>query len=166
MLAFGGAAAGVAAAAMGSLVWWRRRQAEADPFGEESGRGLPETPPSPQAVERGFETEDMSGGLMAWLSLGLAVAIGLSILAMILMLHAFNHSREEAPRLTAQQQTQIATPLPHLQAAPYSEIAALRRHENERLSQYGWVDPLHARARIPIDQALARMVGQNLDAAP
>lgn len=166
LLAFAGALAGVSALFMGQAARKRALESGVDPFGEETGRGEPSDPPAPQAVAKGFETEDMSAATMGLLSAGLAIAIAVSIWLMVLMLHSFQADREQAPPLTAQQQAPIATPLPHLQDHPLRDIAALRRTEADRLDHYAWADPQHTRARIPIGEAMQRTIGQSLDAAP
>lgn len=166
LLAFAGALAGAGALALGIAAKRRHQPSGANPFDEATGRGIPQTPPSRQAKSKGFETEDMSAATMGMLTIGLGLAIAVAIWLMVLMLQSFHARRDEAPSFTAQQQAPITPPLPHLQAAPYSDIAALRRHELGRLAAYAWVDPQHRRARIPIDVAIGRTVGQSLDAAP
>ena len=166
LLAFAGAVAGVSALFMGQVARKRMLESGADPFGEETGRGQPSAPPAPQAVAKGFETEDMSAATMGLLSLGLAIAIAVAIWLVVLMLHGFRADREQVPALTAEQQTPIATPLPHLQDHPLRDIAALRRTESDRLNHYAWADPQHTRARIPIGEAMQRTIGQSLDGVP
>ena len=166
LLASAGAVAGISALFIGQAARKRALESGADPFGEETGRGEPADPPAPQAVAKGFETEDMSAATMGLLSAGLAIAIAVSIWLMVVMLHSFQASREQAPALTAQQQAPIATPLPHLQDNPYRDIAALRQAQSDRLTHYSWADPQHARARIPIGEAMQRTIGQSLDSSP
>jgi len=165
LLALSGAVVGAGAGVMGAAAW-RRKQPTDQLFGEETGRGLPATPPSPQAARKGFETEDMSAALMGALTVGLGITIGGSIWLMVLMLHSFQAARQDAPPLTTQQQATIAIPLPHLQANPYLEIDNFRHGENNRLGRYGWIDPQHLRARVPLGVAISRTVGQSLDSAP
>lgn len=166
VLAVAGAVAGVSALFMGQAARKRLQAGGADPFNEETGRGEPSVPPSPQAVRRGFETEDMSAVTMGLLAAGLAIAIAVAVWLMVLMLHGFRADREQAPPLTAEQQAPIVTPLPHLQDHPLRDIAALRRTEADRLNHYAWADPQHTRARIPIGEAMQRTIGQSLDGVP
>lgn len=166
LLAFAGALAGAGAFAFG-LAAKRRHQPSGDnPFDEETGRGLPAVPPSPQARRKGFETEDMSGALMGSLTVGLGAAIAIAIVLMVLMLHSFQARRADAPAMTAEQRALIVPPLPHLQAHPLQDLAAVRGGEAARLAGYGWADAQHTRARIPIGAAMERTVGQSLDNAP
>lgn len=166
VLLFAGAIGGVSALVMGKAARRRLQATGDDPFGEETGRGEPATPPSGQAVEKGFETEDMSAATMGMLTVGLGVAIAVAIWLMVIMLQGFRADRREAPPLTAQQTAPLEPPLPHLQNNPPGDIAALRQRENVLLNHYGWVDATHQRARIPIGVAMSRTIGQTLDSAP
>ena len=169
LYAAGGAALGAVAgtgAALGGMLLRRRKQDDAPPLGDTTGRGLPEAPPSPQATRKGFETEDMSGGLMGLLTIGLGVSIGIAIWLMVMMLHGFQARRDTAPPLTAQQQADLLPPLPRLQPAPWHDLADQERRQRDRLDRYGWTGPGHDRARIPIGIAMGRTVDRSLDAAP
>ena len=169
LYAAGGAALGAVAgtgAALGGMLLRRRKQDDAPPLGDTTGRGLPEAPPSPQATRKGFETEDMSGGLMGLLTIGLGVSIGIAIWLMVMMLHGFQARRDTAPPLTAQQQADLLPPLPRLQPAPWHDLADQERRQLDRLDRYGWTGPGHDRARIPIGIAMGRTVGRSLDATP
>lgn len=169
LFAAGGAALGALAgtgASLGGMFARRRKRDDAAPPGDTSGRGLPEAPPSPQATRRGFETEDMSGGLMGLLTVGLGVSIGISIWLMVVMLHDFQARRDTAPPLTAQQRADLLPPLPRLQPAPWHDLSDQEHRQLDRLDRYGWTGPRHDRARIPIGIAMGRTVGQSLDPAP
>ena len=85
---------------------------------------------------------------------------------MVVMLHGFQARREAAPPLTGQQQTSLLPPVPRLQPAPWHDLSDVQHSELDRLDRYGWVDPQHRRARIPIGVAMSRSVGQSLDSAP
>ena len=168
LYAAGGAALGAVAgtgAALGGLFAFRRKQ-DALLHGPATGRGVPGTPPSPQARRKGFETEDMSGGLMGLLTIGLGASIAIAIWLMVMMLHGFQNRREAAPPLTAQQQADLLPPLPRLQPAPAHDLADQEHRQLERLDRYGWTGPRHERARIPIGIAMSRTVGQSLDPVP
>ena len=165
LLALSGGLVGAGGAWLGQAMR-RRRNPGGLTVDQASGRGMPETPPSPQAVRRGFETEDMSASLMATLSIGLGLAIAVSVWLMVVMLHGFRTGRGHEQALTAAQTRQVATPLPHLQAAPLSELATLQTRQRDRLAGYGWADPGHERGRLPIGVAIRRTVGQSLDSAP
>lgn len=165
-LAFAGALAGAGAVAVGLAAKRRQQASGPDPYGGETGRGIPATPPSPQARRQGFETSDMSAALMGTLTIGLGVTIAISIVLMVVLTSHFQAGRRAVPALTAQQVTPLVPPLPHLQAAPLLDIATLRAREAAALDGQGWTDPAHRSARIPIGVAIGQTVGQSLDAAP
>ena len=45
----------------------------------------------------------------------------------------------------------------HLASDPGSELAAFERAKQTRLRTYGWADPQHRTAHIPIDTAMQRL---------
>ncbi len=45
-------------------------------------------------------------------------------------------------------------PAPRLQASPTEDVAALRAEKQALLSRWGWTDPTHKFARIPIERAM------------
>lgn len=45
-------------------------------------------------------------------------------------------------------------PDPRLQVQPWLELQNLRRHEDEVLKTYGWVDKSGGKVRLPIDRAM------------
>ena len=51
-----------------------------------------------------------------------------------------------------------APPVPRLQEHPVMELQALRKHEDEQLNNYGWVDQKAGVVRIPIDKAMDIMI--------
>jgi hypothetical protein len=162
-VATAGALAGLAALLSGGIALWRRRHAPIDPHGEESGRGLPGTPPAPEAVRQGFEPEDDSGrGLakgLSWLVAGAALAIGL----MFAMLGWFHHLDHSWPVLTAEQTAPLPPPAPRLQARPFQELRELGARQNGLVDSYRWLDAAHDRARVPVVRAMPLLVGHGLD---
>lgn len=134
---------------------------------ETSGRGAPDTPASGEARRAGHETEDMSGRTMALLVAGLGGAVACVIGVIWVTVAVLTHLDHRAePRFTAQQVAPMPPPLPNLQAAPLSEIAALNAREEMRLTTYGWTDAGHTRARIPLARAMTLIEGKTLDTAP
>ena len=143
------------------------RSPEPEPESAASGRGAPSEPPSGASRDSGHETEDMSGGIMTWLTVALAGSVVVAIGLMLLLLGSFSEQRrEQRPPLTAEQTMPLQPPKPNLQAHPVRDLAVLRANENRLLHGYAWIDAGHTRARIPIDRALTLMVGRNLEAAP
>jgi hypothetical protein len=53
-------------------------------------------------------------------------------------------------------------PAPRLQDKPREDLKALRRDEDRILTTYGWADQNNGVARIPIDEAMKRVLQQGL----
>ncbi len=49
---------------------------------------------------------------------------------------------------------------PRLSSNPEEDISTYERHKHSQLETYGWVDQGHAFARIPIEQAMQKLVTQ------
>ena len=142
-------------------------EADTAQHGMGSGRGRPAAPPSAGARGEGHETEDMSGALMAKLALLLGTVACVVVFGMVEARTWVRSSYvSDQPALTALQTAPITPPDPHLQANPVQEIDQLRAKEDSLLHGYAWVDPARTRARIPIDRALALVVGRGLEHAP
>ena len=131
------------------------------------GRGKPGIPASRGARAEGHETEDMSGGLMGRLVIGLGVVMA-SLIAVVFGFRALVQRADDAarPPLTAEQVTRVVPPAPNLQSDPVGDLARLRESEDRLLNNYAWIDPEHTRGRIPIDRAMALIVGHPVDTAP
>jgi hypothetical protein len=135
--------------------------------GEEVGRGVPSAPPSDEARAAGHETEDANSRRLAFIIVLMGVSVAVVIGAMVLLLRGIDHARvANEPRFTAEQTAAVSPPLPHLQAAPFEDIAQLHAYENDLLTHYAWIDKAHTRARIPIERAMALLAGRTLDPAP
>jgi hypothetical protein len=140
--------------------------AESDPT-EAMGRGQPATPPSYRARQAGHETRDLGGRTLTLLVAGLGATVACVIGLMVVLMGFFVHARNAAaPHYTAQQTAVIVPPAPNLQAAPLADIAQLHEREEKLLEHYAWIDSNHTRARVPIERAMALIVGRSLDAAP
>ena len=144
-----------------------RRQPVLDPHGEAAGRGRPATPPSSEATAVGYETHDMAARDVSWVLFTLgataAAAVGLMFL-LLFLLHSGNAGN--AARFTTQQRARVEPPAPHLQVHPRRDLRDVRAREDGVLNAYAWLGADHARARIPVDRAMALAVGRSLDAGP
>ena len=139
----------------------------AEASSEQLGRGYPGEPPSREARRAGHETEDMDATLMVRLALGLGATVLVVVFLMVGFRLFFTSTLQASrPQLTTVQTTQAEPPLPHLQANPVQELADYNAAQNALLHSYGWVDPAHTRARIPIDRASSLILGHPLDTAP
>jgi hypothetical protein len=134
-----------------------------DAVGMRAAHGAPSDPPSAASIAAGYDVHDAAAGRLAWTMLIFAASAITSVALMVLFLSLLHHqdaSRDAA--FTPQQRVQPPPPLPHLQADPLEEIAALRARQDAKLHNYARIDA-HT-ARIPIDRAMALVLGQSLDA--
>jgi hypothetical protein len=117
--------------------------------------------PRPAQVP-GHETRDVSGIYVSLFALALAAA-----LALLLPLLIWLFSRFEAQ---AQRRDPVQSPLagdqvplePRLETNPGAELAALRAHEEQELTTYGWIDMRQNAVRLPIDRAIELLAARGL----
>lgn len=135
-------------------------------FGSPVGRGRASRGPSRQSREAGHETTDANIRSLALTMLTAVTLMAAGLTGVFFMYGRFDKGNQ-APnaKLTAQQRAKLAPPLPHLQADPYQDIDAVLMEQNRRLTTYGWNDPAHASAHIPIARAMQQVVGKPLDAS-
>lgn len=129
--------------------------------------GRPRTPPSPQALESGFEIKDIDERTVVYILGTIAATTALVIGIVSVMIWRFDIARTQSfAALSPQQTAQRVPPSPHLQINPFADLAQQQARESRLLHSYGWTSADHSTARIPIDRAMALTVGQSLDAAP
>jgi len=112
----------------------------------------------------GHEVEDADTRTLVIMLVILFASVAAVIGIILLLLHVMAGGGDTS--LTAQQTTPIVPPAPRVQADPNAVIARLRAREDGLLAHYAWIDPAHTHARIPIDRAMALLVGHTLDPAP
>lgn len=98
---------------------------------------------------------------------GIALAGGtVAVCFLVLFIFRFFSGHENpAPSVQPVAQQAIvpaAVPGPHLQVDASQELRALHGHENEVLDTYGWVDKKNNIVRIPIAQAMDKLLAQGL----
>ena len=157
--------AGAATALAGARLLSPRPKAApaADPFGPQTAHGASQGAPGPGSLAAGFEQDDANVRQLGRIMAVFAGAALSGIALMVVLLNVLHHS--DAARdvgLTAEQREQSPPPLPHLQADPVGELAALQVNQNKLLLGYATLDA--DTARIPIDRAMALVTGQSLDA--
>jgi hypothetical protein len=132
-----------------------------------TGRGRPIDPPSTAALSHGYETVDTNvRALVIIIVVSVALIVG-GLAGVFTMFAAFvRHDRARAQTMTAEQKADIIPPEPHLQADPYRDLNAALMGQTQVLTTYGWADADHKQARIPIDRAMALVVGKPLDDRP
>jgi len=125
------------------------------------------SPQDPHGDDWDYERSDAEAGKTAWVMLGLAGAVIVTIGAVLALNHlVLGRQRAALPPLTAQQTAAIRPPPPNLQADPYGDIDAKEADEAGRLAGYAYLDADRTRARIPVDRAMALMAGRPFDPEP
>ena len=136
-------------------------------YDEESARGRSIAPPSAKSRQAGHETRDMRGATMGKLVLLLGSVVACMVFAMIGLRIWVTHAQHAAePSFTRLQTVVVTPPEPHLQRDPLREIANLHAREDQLLGDTAYLEGNHARARIPIDRAMALTIGQPLAPPP
>ncbi len=115
----------------------------------ESDRKVPH-----RVLVHGYEPTDVHVGRIAWVGPGLVVVILLFGAGIWGMTQVFQGLRPP-DRATAIETSSRPIPGPRLQVNPAGDLAALREHESQILTSYGWVERERGIARIPIDRAMA-----------
>jgi hypothetical protein len=102
-----------------------------------------------EAMDRDIDPRPVRGALLFVAAMFVSIAVA----ALFGWIYLF---RDNAVR-SAQREPPMP-PLPHLQAAPRSDLAALRAAEDGRLRHYGWIDRTAGIAHVPIERAMALLV--------
>ena len=134
---------------------------------EVKATGKPTTPPSKRALEAGYEEKDINVRATSWILFGIGCTVAVVVGIVFAMVWRFNvHDRALWSRLTPQQTAVVVPPAPRVQRIPFANLAAVRAREERLLHSYGWTSADHSTARIPIDRAMALVVGKSLDYSP
>ena len=127
----------------------------------------PPTPPSAEAEASGFETKEMDIGLVVRILAGWGSTVIVSVGILFWMLHTFHRTdARDQPLLTPQQTAAIVPPGPKLQGDPYRDLHDLYDGQQTELMSYGWSDPAHEKAHIPIARAMTLVTGRSLEPTP
>ena len=111
----------------------------------------------------GYEVEDASVREIVFTGIGLAVGtilVCLAVAGLFKVLTATEGSSRQS--LTQVPAAQSFPPNPRLQAKPWLELEGVRKHEDEMLSSYGWVDKNAGKVRVPIDRAMDIVIQRGL----
>lgn len=92
-------------------------------------------------------------------AIGVAALLTLIWLAVIPLILTFGY--RQATRDAFKPPT-VTPPEPRLQVDPNRDLEEFRRHEQERLTSYGWVDRDKGIVHIPIDEALAKAAHEGI----
>ena len=125
------------------------------------------SPPSAEAQANGFETKEMDVKLVVRILAGWGATAIAAVGILFWMLNSFHHkdARNQTP-LTPQQSAAIVPPGPKLQGDPYRDLHALYDGQQAELMSYGWADPAHEKAHIPIARAMTLVTGRSLEPSP
>jgi len=112
------------------------------------------------------EISDVHVRPLAWLGVGLAVLVVISIVAMkgvfTLLDRQLAQSDVTPPPMMTQRPQQ--PPEPRLQTTPVPNRKLILEQENRQLTTYGWVDAKSAIVRIPVGQAMKLLAERGLPA--
>lgn len=106
-----------------------------------------------------YETSDVSSKAMVRWAIGLAVFV---VVSMALMLSYYALWRGPVGRRPAQVVERRLPPWPRLQANPVREYADYEAEQRRLMETYGWTDRQRGMVRIPVDQAIQRVVRDGL----
>lgn len=128
--------------------------------------------------EVSFEPEDLEARpiITALIGLGLTcIAIYFVVLWMYTFLNRYQatHQSGESPLVAVEKDTRHVSPAqiekfpqPRLETDERGQLDSIRIKEEETLNSYGWVDESAGVVRIPIQQAMQRLVEQGLPMRP
>ena len=123
----------------------------------ENNRETNKTGPGP-----GYETRDASIRGLVLFAVGLAATIALVFVGMVGVFHYFSRSQSLGSPASPFADVRTLPPQPRLQVEPRMDLEHLRKHEDEILNSYGWVDPKAGVVRIPIDRAMGLLLQKGL----
>ncbi|MFB3854827.1 MAG: hypothetical protein ACE148_13505 [Vicinamibacterales bacterium] len=118
---------------------------------------------NPEAMH---EKRDIRVKAIAWFAAALLVAVVVIQIGIWLLFVGFGRMNAGAAReypLLSEERPQ-SPPAPRLQEKPREDLKALRRHEENVLTTYGWLDKATGNVRIPIDEAMKRVLLMELPA--
>jgi len=122
-----------------------------------------EPPPAPEGLH---EKSDV--GLSGLVTFGVALMVGVAVVAVFiwLLFLAFRSLNTTVVRdyPLAPAGRPPAPQGPALQVKPREDMKALREQEERLLGTYGWVDQASGTVRIPIDEAMRRVLLMELPA--
>jgi hypothetical protein len=114
-----------------------------------------------------FEARDVDASIIGWIGVGVVMSAFL-IHGGVAVLYAYL-SRTESSRgsqpVTFVKEAPKQSKLPELQENPHKDLERLRESERQTLNSYGWVDREKGVVRVPIEEAMKRVVEKGLPAA-
>ncbi len=113
----------------------------------------------------GYEVEDASVKEVAFTGISLAIGTVIVCFAVagLLKVMTASDSVRQAP-VNQVPSLESFPPGPRLQEKPWEELQALRKHEEQALTTYGWVNKDSGKVRVPVDRAMDLVIQQGLPA--
>jgi hypothetical protein len=120
----------------------------------------------PSSGHGGYEKSDIDVRKVSIYGTVLLVVIcGIGVLVTVFIFKKLTAQNQEAPA-SPMYQIEQRPPEPRLQAEPQLDLKKFRVSEEEKLKSYGWVDRANGIVRIPVDQAIERVVEKGLPSRP
>ena len=112
------------------------------------------------------ETSDVHVRPLAWLGVGLAMLILISMVAVkgIFVFLDRQQAQNDVAPLPMMTQRPQQPPEPRLQTTPVPNRKLIVEQESKQLNTYGWVDSKSGVVRIPVDQAMKLLAERGLPA--
>ena len=112
------------------------------------------------------ETRDVHVRPLAWLGVGLAMLILISMVAVkgIFVFLDRQLARKDVAPSPMMTQRPLQPPEPRLQTTPVPNRKLIVEQESKQLNTYGWVDSKSGVVRIPVDQAMKLLAERGLPA--
>jgi hypothetical protein len=117
--------------------------------GDDAGTGHP-------AV--GHETRDINARIIVGFGVSLVLAAVIINVLVWLLFNAFGSLNQRSPAI----QPASLPPPPRLQAEPREDLKAFRREEDILLHSYTWINRQTGAVRIPIEQAMRKVLEEGL----
>jgi len=114
-----------------------------------------------------FEAHDVDASIIGWVAIGIVVAAFLIHALVAVSYLYFNRTEFQGsqPVTLVNEKPQQVTKVPALQVNPDADLERLRESEQQILNSYGWVDQQKGVVRIPIDEAMKKVVEKGLPLA-
>jgi hypothetical protein len=126
----------------------------------------PDMPPPEGEGRLGYEPRDVRVG---WILTFAGLLAAMVILVLPLADWTFGHFARSAAKKDVPASPLAADqtpPAPLLESRPSADLAELRRHEDEALTHYRWVDRREGVVQIPVDRAIEILTERGLPEPP
>ena len=104
-----------------------------------------------------YEPDRIDASRLAWVGVAFVVMLVVALGSMYLLWN---------PTPPAAVPADAVPPAPRLQADPRRDLLATQQAQQQRLQSYGWDDPQHRYAHVPVARAMAMMAGAASTSSP